>query len=159
MRARQYTGRIVTVSNDKIFDEPVYNYTREFPYIWEEMHVPIAFSADRQRAEQILLEAAARHTVHIQELGEDALRAMEQRYAMQRTEFGPRVYYRLTSNWLELTVRFITREHGVRETKDAMSRDIVAALDAAGIGIASTTFEVVGLPPLRIEHASRDGHA
>src|SRR5947209_6306115 len=42
VRARQYTGRIVTVTNDKIFDEPVYNYTREFPYIWEEMSIPIS---------------------------------------------------------------------------------------------------------------------
>jgi len=31
VRSRQYTGRIVTVSNSKVFDEPVYNYTREFP--------------------------------------------------------------------------------------------------------------------------------
>ena len=34
VHARQYTGRIVTVSNDKIFDTPVYNYTRDFPYVW-----------------------------------------------------------------------------------------------------------------------------
>src|SRR5690349_17258168 len=27
VHSRQFTGRIVTVSNDKIFDEPVYNYT------------------------------------------------------------------------------------------------------------------------------------
>ena len=28
VRARQYTGRVVTVTNDKIFTEPVYNYSR-----------------------------------------------------------------------------------------------------------------------------------
>jgi small-conductance mechanosensitive channel len=31
VRARQYTGRMVTVSNARIFDEPVYNYSRDFP--------------------------------------------------------------------------------------------------------------------------------
>ena len=31
VRSRQFTGRIVTVTNDKVFDEPVYNYTHEFP--------------------------------------------------------------------------------------------------------------------------------
>lgn len=158
VRARQYTGRVVTVTNDKIFGEPVYNYTREFPYIWEEMRVPITYTADRPRAERILLEVAQRHTVPIQELGEEAVHEMERRYAMKRDEFGPRVYYRLTSNWLELTVRFITREHGIRDIKDAMSRDIIAALDTAGIGIASTTFEVVGLPPLRVERVPPNGH-
>ncbi len=46
MQARQYTGRIVRISNAVIFDKPVYNYTREFPYIWEEMHLPVPFNAD-----------------------------------------------------------------------------------------------------------------
>ncbi|WP_324274162.1 mechanosensitive ion channel family protein [Blastococcus brunescens] len=31
VRSRQYTGRVVTVTNDKVFDEAVYNYTRDFP--------------------------------------------------------------------------------------------------------------------------------
>ena len=30
-RSRQFTGRIVTVSNSRIFAEPVFNYTRDFP--------------------------------------------------------------------------------------------------------------------------------
>jgi hypothetical protein len=60
------------------------------------------------------------------------------------------VYYRLTDNWLELTVRFIAEDHGVRSLKDAMSRDILAALDEAGIGIASATFAIVELPEVRI---------
>src|SRR5205807_6397666 len=37
VKSRQFTGRLVTVTNSKIFDEPVYNYTRDFPFIWEEM--------------------------------------------------------------------------------------------------------------------------
>jgi hypothetical protein len=48
-------------------------------------------------------------------------------------------------------VRFIAKDHGIRDLKDAMSRDILKALDDAGIGVASATFEIVGLPSLRIE--------
>ena len=80
VQSRQYTGRIVTVSNDKIFDQPVYNYTRDFPYIWEEISVPISYDADRERAEKILLQAAERHTVSIAELSDEALREMQRRY-------------------------------------------------------------------------------
>jgi len=76
VRSRQYTGRVVTVSNDKIFDEPVYNYTRDFPYIWEEMRLPISFTADRDRAERILLNAAERHSVPAGEMGVEALEEM-----------------------------------------------------------------------------------
>ena len=52
---------------------------------------------------------------------------------------------------MELTVRFITRDDGVRALKDAMSRDILKDLDAAGIGIASSTHDVVGMPKLHVQ--------
>ncbi len=55
VQSRQFTGRIVTVSNSQIFDEPVYNYTRDFSYIWEEIHVPITYKAVRDAAEKIML--------------------------------------------------------------------------------------------------------
>lgn len=157
VHSRQYTGRVVTVSNSKIFEEPVYNYTRDFPFIWEEIALPITYTADRAQAEHILLDVAGRHTIPIGELGEPALAAMERRYFVRRSDLTPRVYFRLTDNWLELTVRFIARDHGIRELKDAMSREVLAALDAAGIGIASSTYDIVGLPPLRVERAPRAG--
>ncbi len=150
VKSRQYTGRIVTVTNDKIFAEPIYNYTRDFPYIWEELSLPVAYRDDRARAERILLDAARRHALMLSELSADALREMKRRYAAEITDLEPRVFWRLTDNWLELTVRFLVADRGTRDVKDAMARDILAALDAAGIGIASATFEIVGLPPLRV---------
>ncbi len=41
VEARQYSGPIVTVANAKIFDDAVFNYTRDFSFIWEELHIPI----------------------------------------------------------------------------------------------------------------------
>ena len=63
----------------------------------------------------------------------------------------PRVYWRITDDWLELTVRFLTQERGSREVKDAMSRQILKAFDAAGIRIASRTQNIVGLPTVRLQ--------
>lgn len=151
VHARQYTGRLVTISNSQVFDEPVFNYTREFPYIWEEMRLPISYKDDRRKAEQILLECAGRHTVHAQELSADELKEMQRRYFLDRADLKPHVYYRLTDNWIEMTVRFIARSHGVRELKDKMSREVLDGLDAAKIGIASSTYDVVGMPPIRVQ--------
>jgi small-conductance mechanosensitive channel len=151
VRARQYTGRVVTVSNARIFDEPVYNYTRDFPFVFEEMTLPIAFSDNRREAERILLDVARRHTVDVRELSEEALAEMRRRYFMEKVTTEPRVYWRITDNWIELTVRFVAREHGVRDVKDKMSREIMDALDAAGIGVASATYAITGLPPLHLE--------
>jgi small-conductance mechanosensitive channel len=148
--ARQYTGRIVTLTNDKIFDEPVYNYSREFPYIWDELHVPIPYTGDRKMAEKILLDAATRHTIKIAELGQEALDNLERRYEMKREELYPKVYIRLTDNWVEMSLRFLTHPSGIRKLKDNISRDILDGLDAAKIGIASGTYEIVGMPEIKV---------
>jgi hypothetical protein len=38
----------------------------------------------------------------------------------------------------------------VRVLKDAMSREILAGFEAAGLDVASATYEITGLPPLRV---------
>ena len=147
---RQFTGRIVTISNSKIFEEPVYNYSRDFSLIWEEMRVPVDFKTDRKRAESILLDVADRHTQKLRAEGASDIQALMRRYAMEAPELDPRVFYRITDNWVEMALRFPAPAHGARALKDAMSRDILDAFDDAGIGIASGTYDIVGFPPLRI---------
>jgi small-conductance mechanosensitive channel len=156
VRARQFTGRVVTVTNDKLFDEPVYNFTREFPFIWEEMHVPIPYRADRARAERILLETARRVTRNSREATDRARDQLEGRYGVHLEPHEPQVFWRLTDNWLDLTVRFVVPEHGIREIKDVFTRRVLAAFDHAGIEIASTTIELTRVPPLVMQDAAKE---
>jgi small-conductance mechanosensitive channel len=153
VRSRQFTGRIVTVTNDKIFTEPVYNYTDQFPYVWDEITLPIRYGDDHELVEGMLVELASRHAVHSNRIGQDEVRRLEQRYGVSVGEIDPRTYWRLTDNWLELTVRFLSPDHGTREIKDAISRELLSRLGQAGIGLASATYEIVGLPSVRIEDA------
>ena len=52
-------------------------------------------------------------------------------------------------------MRFFVKVQGVRDVKDAMSREILRGFDEAKIGIASATFEIVGFPPLRVEKSQK----
>jgi small-conductance mechanosensitive channel len=151
VHGRQYTGRIVTVTNDKIFEEPVFNSTRDFPYIWEEIRVPITYASDRARAERILLDAANKATAATQAAARPHLRHMIEQYQVEIGELSPRVYYRITDNWLELSLRFIVDDHSSREVKDVVSRHILTAFEEAKIGIASSTIEIVALPKIRTD--------
>ena len=151
VHSRQFTGRIVTVSNSKIFAEPVFNYTRDFPFIWEEMSIPITYAADRDRAEAILLEAARLHATEANAMAAEKKQDLKERFGVEPIELDPKVYYRITDNWLELTVRFVIGTHRIRGAKDAMSRYIVVELDKAGIGIASATYDIVGFPAIEIK--------
>lgn len=150
VRSRQYSGRIVTLSNANVFDQPVYNYSREFPYIWEEMHIPISYKSDRRLAEKLILEAVGRHTQDVGQMARPDLDRLKEQFFVEAAELRPRCYMRLTDNWVELAVRFLVPTHNIRAVKDAISRDLIDALDAHGIGIASGTYEVVGMPPLEV---------
>jgi small-conductance mechanosensitive channel len=120
------------------------------------MHLPISYKGDRQRAEQILLEAARRHTVKVAEVAAEDLKELQRRYFVDSVNLEPKVYFRLTDNWIEMTVRFVAKTRGIRELKDRMSREILDALEKAGISVASGTYEIVGVPPLKIEGPAVD---
>lgn len=156
VNSRQYTGRLVTVTNGVIFSDPVYNYTRDFPYVWEEIAVPISYTADRIATERILLAAARAHAVVEDPGAARALAVMRSRFALSDAGLDPEVYWRITDNWLELSLRFLVRPRGVRAVKDAMTRDILTAFDAHGIEIASTTYAIVALPEVTVRTPTSD---
>ena len=150
VRSRQFTGRIVTVSNSKIFSEPVFNYSRDFPLIWEEMAIPITYEADRARAEAIMLEAAHLHATEGSHMAEVKKAELQTRFGVDPIDLESRVFYRITDNWLELSLRFVVGTHRIRGVKDAMNRHILTEFDKAGIGIASATYDIVGFPPIQM---------
>ena len=142
VKSRQFTGRIVTVANSLIFDDPVYNYTREFPFIWEEMTLNFSFSADYEQAEQILLAAVRKHT---EELGKSSTRSIhkleEKYYVDLEKDLEPKVFYHLGDKKIEMTARFIVSDTDGREVKDVISRTLLKEFRQAGIELDSYTSE------------------
>ena len=139
VKGRQYTGRIVTVSNKATFTDAVFNYSGAFEYIWEELMLPVRHDADRDEAERIMHEEAVRisNTAEAQR----AIDAMARRYPMPRTELEPRVYLRATDNWTEVAARFVVPVRGARAAKDELTRRITARFREAGIDLASETID------------------
>ena len=37
-----YNGRIVLIANSFVFKEPVFNYSGDFPFLWDEIKIPIS---------------------------------------------------------------------------------------------------------------------
>lgn len=138
VKGRQYTGRIVSVSNKKTFTEPVFNYSAVFDFIWEEITFPIPYDDDWRRAEEIVRKAV--ESTHTEE-ADEAMRHMQQRYPVPRAEIEPRVFVRATDNWMEISGRFIVPVRTSRAVKDELTRNVMAALDESGIGIASETVD------------------
>lgn len=138
VKGRQYTGRIVSVSNKKTFTEPVFNYSAVFDFIWEEITFPIPHRDDWRRAEEIVRdEIATTHT----DAADAAMRHMQERYPVPRADVEPRVFIRATDNWMEVSGRFLIPVRTSRIVKDELTRRIIERLDDEGIGIASQTVD------------------
>jgi small-conductance mechanosensitive channel len=137
---RQSTGRIVSISNKATFEQPTYNYSSFFEYVWEELRIPVPYDVDWKAAERIVLEEAER--VSATEGAREAIREMTARFPIPRHEVDPKVYVSLTDNWVELAARFVIPVRRSRTIHDELNRAIRERFDAAGIRIASETMVV-----------------
>ena len=46
VKGDNYNGRVVRVANSFVFKEPVFNYSGDFPFLWDEISVPIKYGSD-----------------------------------------------------------------------------------------------------------------
>ena len=53
-----YNGRIVLVANSFVFKEPVVNYSGDFPFLWDEIKLPIAYGSDYKMTREVLNKVA-----------------------------------------------------------------------------------------------------
>jgi hypothetical protein len=66
--------------------------THEFPFLWEEIHIPIPHRTDRARAEHILLDAAMEATRDVCDAAHRAMRVFHEKYGGVLEQPEPRVY-------------------------------------------------------------------
>ncbi|MGE0521297.1 MAG: mechanosensitive ion channel family protein [Candidatus Binatia bacterium] len=106
--AAQPTGALITVPNWEILRSNVVNYSRDFPYVWDEVTINVANESDLAYTASVL-EAVARRA-----LGSE-MAAAAQRYqdllTVQRLAFEveelPRVYVSLADAWTNCTIRYL----------------------------------------------------
>jgi small-conductance mechanosensitive channel len=140
VQGRQFTGRVVAISNKATFTEPVFNYSASFDFLWEELTVPVALTADWEQATAILEEEAVR--VSASGGAAAAIRAMRRRYPVPATELEPRVFASPTDDYLVLSARFVVPVRTARTIKDDLTRRVVERFAEAGIEVASATSDV-----------------
>jgi small-conductance mechanosensitive channel len=148
-----YTGRIVRIANSFVFKEPVFNYSGDFPFLWDEITVPVTYASDHRLAREILEKII--HTV-IEEYSAYAKRAWKdivKKYLVEETMIDPVVTLVCTDNWIEFTVRYITDFKLRRSTKNRIFSLILDEFEKTGgrVKIASTTMQLVDPQPFTIK--------
>lgn len=147
-----YNGRIVRVANSFVFKEPVFNYSGDFPYLWDEITVPVKFGSDYARAramlEGIVAEVAGPHLKDAKARWDHTVRT----YRVEDARIDPLVTVVVNDNWVEYTVRYVTPFRARRVTKDALFERLLQQVDASEgkVMLASATFHLVEAPTFNV---------
>lgn len=148
-----YNGRIVRIANSFVFKEPVFNYSGDFPFLWDEIKIPIQYGSDYGKARGILEKAAQEHLLEYAARAEEVWREMVKKYLIENAQTTPMVTMITTDNWVEYTIRYVVNFKKRRITKNLLFESILFAIEETkgSVKFASATFDLVGAPELLIK--------
>lgn len=147
-----YNGRIVRISNAFVFKEPVFNYSGDFPFLWDEIKIPVKYGSDRALAREILEKAGADLLAGYVEEVRGAWKNMVKNYMIEDAKLDPMVTMAATDNWIEYTLRYVVNYKKRRTYRDALFRRILDDFDATDgkVSMASATFHLVEAPEIKV---------
>jgi len=141
----QPTGRITQIQNSYVLSYPVNNYTKDHPYIWDEIHIPVTFDSDWKMAEESILRIVQQETKDVTQAAVESISALTDKYYLPQRAEVPYVYLTITDKWISFHVRYITEVRSRRVLRSKLSRLILEDIEKTARGrvkIASSTLDV-----------------
>jgi len=139
----QYTGRILQFPNNKIFGAAVYNYTKSWEYVWDEVQLAITYQSNLKAASDIMREVGGAYTRDFLEGAERQMRRMQRYFAVEDFELTPQVYVKVTTNWVGLTMRYIVHPKKRRVASTYINSELFKRIfERNDIQIGSDTMNV-----------------
>lgn len=157
VKADQYSGRIVHVTNATVLKENVINYSGSFPFVWDEIVVPVKYGNDQHRARCILLDVTEKIVNQYEATASKQWQDVKTRYLIDTPDFTPAVTLIANDNWMEFTIRYIVPHKNRRTIKDKLFMNIVDAFEKTNgkIEFASMTVAITGFPNLNVNTTER----
>ncbi len=132
VQADQSTGRIAHIPNGWNLSQAVYNYTRGFNFIWNELPVRLTFRSDWENARRIMQQFAEESTRLVEHQAADEIRQMSREFLVHYSILTPFVYVRVVENGILLTLRYLCDVRKRRGTEHALTVSILAAFSEQG---------------------------
>lgn len=153
VKADLYNGRIVRIANSFVFKEPVFNYSGDFPFVWDEIVVPVRHGSDYRLARSILQQVVEEVTGSYIAPAKAEWSRMTHKYLIEDARIEPFVTLIANDNWLEFTVRYVVDYKKRRVTKDQLFTRILEEIDTTNrqVELASTTVELVATPAFSVK--------
>jgi len=131
VKGDQYNGRIVRIANSFVFKEPVFNYSADFPFVWDEITVPIKYGSDHNLARRIIQNSALEIVAENAVIAHQIWQKMLKKYAIEDASVEPNVTLVANDNWIEFTLRYVVDYKKRRSTKDLLFTRILDGVAAS----------------------------
>ncbi|MEP0548978.1 MAG: mechanosensitive ion channel family protein [Rhodothermales bacterium] len=128
--AAQSTGRIIHIPNGMAFTEPVINYTRGFPYIWNEIPIVVTFESAWRDAKEILFRIAQERAEELSPDAERKVRQAAQEFMIFYSKLTPTVYTSVVDVGIQFTIRYLVEPRRRRGSEEVLWEAILDAFDA-----------------------------
>ena len=125
--AQQSTGRIIHIPNGVVFTDSIINYTRGFPYIWNEVPAVVTFESRWRDAKEILLSIAQDKAEELSPDAERKVRQAAQEYMIFYSKLTPTVYTSVRDHGVELTIRYLVEPRRRRGSEEVLWESILDA--------------------------------
>jgi small-conductance mechanosensitive channel len=147
-----YSGRIVKLSNAFVFRGPVYNYSQDFPFVWDEFNLPIRYGSDIELAKSIVIEVATENLSEYVSESISEWKKVVDKYYIEDAKVEPTLAITMTDNWIEFNLRYIVDYKKRRGTKHILNELIGKRIKETNgkVQLASATFEIVKIPIIDI---------
>ncbi|MCB9169395.1 MAG: mechanosensitive ion channel [Flavobacteriales bacterium] len=148
-----YNGRIVRIANSFVFKEPVFNYSADFPFVWDELKLPIQFTADPAEVKALLLAAAEDIVGHYARRAREEWAVMVRKYLIEDASTDPLVSLVATDNWVQYVLRYTVDLRLRRSTQSALFERILKDIAATEgrIKFASSTVQLAPGSVVKVE--------
>jgi small-conductance mechanosensitive channel len=142
----------VLIANSFVFKEPVFNYSGEFPFLWDEIKVPIQFGSNYKIAMEVFKKAGFDIVNDFPEKSKEQWTSLQKKYLLEEAQTEPMETLTVNNNWVEFTLRYVVIYNQRRATKSALFLKILEAVaEYRGlIKFASATFQLVGAPDFNV---------
>lgn len=147
-----YNGRIVRIANSFVFKEPVFNYSADFPFLWDELVLPIRYGSDRRLVREILERVSTQVVGDYANQSKEAWKQVVAKYLIENAQVDPMITMTMDENWMEFTLRYVVDYKKRRKTKDLLFTRILDEVDATEnrVRIATAAFEISSDPTLDV---------
>lgn len=148
-----YNGRIVLIANSFVFKEPVFNYSGDFPFLWDEIKIPIMYGSNYEKAKEIILNIGIRDAGDLTAQSKNVWIEMQNKYRLEDAQTEPMVSLIANDNWVEFTLRYVVNYKRRRATKTELFTKILTEIEATNgeIKFASATFQLVEPPEFKVQ--------